>query len=162
MTIIMRYFLNTAQNQVYGYDQTQTALIDAATTAGWPEITGSWPPPAPAPTLASLASAAVSSGLTITLTGTVTLAATLFPTDSTTQTKLAAVVTLINATGGFPNGVETYPMKDASGAWNQFTVGQYTAVSGAIATYVSALYLIIDGNPMNATALPSNSVSLTV
>ena len=40
----MRYFKNP-NNEVYGYDDDQQALIDEAIAAGWEEITGSWPLP---------------------------------------------------------------------------------------------------------------------
>lgn len=116
----------------------------------------------PAPTLAEEASTAVGAGLTISLSGSLTLAATLFQIDPKTQSKLAAVATTINTTGGFPGGAETYPMKDSDGEWHAFTLDQYKAVAGAIATYVAALDLIIDGNPLDATELPADSVSLTV
>jgi hypothetical protein len=49
---------------------------------------------------------------------TLTLAAWLFPTDPTTQTKIGAVVTTINTTGTFAGGATTWPMKDSSGAWH--------------------------------------------
>lgn len=116
----------------------------------------------PAPTLATSAAAALAAGLTLALSGTLTLAATVFPTDSVTTAKLATVITTINANGSFPGGATEYPMKDASGAWHTLTVDQYKAVAGAIAAYVAPLDLIIDGNPLGATALPVASVSLTV
>lgn len=43
----MRYFKDT-KNDVYGYDETldsQLPYIQDAVSAGWQEITGSWPPP---------------------------------------------------------------------------------------------------------------------
>jgi hypothetical protein len=122
-------------------------------------------PPAP-PTTAQLlvqsAQTALSTGLTITLSGTLTIAEKVFPTASVTTGKLAAVVTTLNTTNAFPGGATSYPMKDSTGAWHTFTVSQYKVVAGAIAAYVAALDLIIDGNPLSATALPAASVSLTV
>jgi hypothetical protein len=44
----MRYFKRPA-NDVFGYDLTQTQLINLAIANGWQEVTGSWPPPAPPP-----------------------------------------------------------------------------------------------------------------
>lgn len=120
------------------------------------------PPAAPEPTLAQQAAAAIGSGLTISLSGSITLAATLFPTDVRTQGKLAAVVTTINATGTFPGGGTSYPMKDAAGAWHTLDLAQYKAVAGAIGAYVAALDLIIDGNPTGAGALPAASVTMAV
>ncbi len=117
---------------------------------------------APAPTLAQQATAAIGAGLTITLSGTMTLAATLFPTDPATTAKIGAVVTAINADGTFPGGATSFPMKDATGAWHTFNASQYKAVAGGIAAYVAALNLIIDGNPLGATSLPANAVALTV
>lgn len=116
----------------------------------------------PAPTLAQQAATAMNAGFTITLSGTITLAATLFPCDTATQAKLGAVVTTVIATQKFPGGATSYPMRDSSGAWHTFTEAQYTAVAGAISAYVSALDLIIDGNPLSATALPSASAALSV
>lgn len=124
--------------------------------------TFSAPPAPPAPTLAQQAAAVIDGGLTIALSGSITLAATRFPTDAATQGKLAAVVTTINATGSFPGGGTSYPMKDAAGAWHTFTVAQYKSVAGAIAAYVAALDLIIDGNPTSASVLPAASVALAV
>jgi hypothetical protein len=118
--------------------------------------------PAPVLTLAQQALTAISAGLSISLSGSITLAATSFPTDPTTQVKLGAVVTAVMATGAFPGGGTTYPMKDLTGTWHTFTVGQYTAVAGAIATYVAALDMIADGNPMGATSLPVANVALSV
>jgi hypothetical protein len=121
------------------------------------------PPPAPpAPTLAQQAALALSVGLTISLSGTMTLAATLFPTDPIATGKIADVITIVTATEAFPGGATSYPMKDAAGAWHTFTISQYKAVAGALSGYVAPLYLIIDGNPLGATTLPANSVALTV
>ena len=64
--------------------------------------------------------------------------------------------------GVLPLGSTTYPMIDASGTWHHFTAAQYQAVAGAIAAYVSACDLIAAGNPLGVTALPQNSVVLTV
>ena len=119
-------------------------------------------PVAAAPTLAQQAAAAIGAGVSLALSGTVTLAATLFPTDPATQAKLGAVVTTVTASGAFPGGASSYPMKDASGAWHSFTSAQYVKVAGAIAAYVAALDLIIDGNPLSATALPPASVAIVV
>ncbi len=118
--------------------------------------------PAVAPTLTQQAATAMMAGLTVALSGTMTLAATVFPTDPTTQIKLNAVSSVVMKTGAFPGGTTSYPMKDAAGIWHIFTISQYEAVATAIAAYVAPLDLIIDGNPLNATALPPNSVSLTV
>lgn len=118
--------------------------------------------PVATPTLAQSAAIAAVSGLTITLTGSVTLAATLFPTDVVTQSKIGAVITTLAATGAFPGGGSSYPMKDASDAWHTFTAAEYRTVAGAISTYVAACDLIADGNPMSATSLPASSVTLTV
>lgn len=135
-----------------GYSVQNGALVSPAPPA----------PPTAEQQLAQQAALAQGSGLTIALSGTMTLAETLFPTDLATQDKLAAVTTTLNATGAFPGGATSYPMKDASGAWHTFTVSQYKAAAGAIAAYVAAIDLIVDGNPFGATALPSSSVSLTV
>ncbi len=114
-----------------------------------------------APTLTQQAAVAINAGLTLTLSGSLTLAATLFPTDATTQGKLADMAAMA-ARGVLPLGATTYPMKDAAGTWHQFNAAQYQAVAAAIAAYAAAIILIADGNPFGATALPSASVSLTV
>lgn len=145
----------------------------AMTQAQWDDrMTGLWAvssgalvaytPPTPVLTLAEQAGAAMMAGLTISLSGSMTLAPTVFPTDPVTQTKLDAVSTVVLKTSAFPGGATTYPMKDAAGLWHPFTISQYEAVALAISAYVAPLDLIIDGNPLNATALPPNSVSLTV
>ena len=120
------------------------------------------PPAPPAPTLAQQAAAAIAAGLTITISGTMTLAATLFPTDPTTTAKIIAVVTAINTDGTFPGGATTFPMKDSAGTWHIFTASQYKSVASALAAYVATLNLIIDGNPLDATSLPANAITLTV
>jgi hypothetical protein len=136
-----------------------------ANPSGWAVSGGAlvaYTPPAPVLTLAQQAAAASVSGLTIALTGSITLAATLFPTTASTQTRITAVMTAVNATGDFPGGATTFPMPDASGNWHTFTVAQYKSVAGAIASYIAALDLIANGNPLSATALPASSVTLTV
>ena len=144
----------------------------AITPAQWAErMTGQWAvsggalvayvSPAPTPTLAQSAALASVSGLTISLTGSVTLAATLFPTDAVTQGKIAAMNAMA-MTGALPTGFTTYDMRDASGGWHHFTAAQYQAVAHAIAAYVAVLSLIADGNPNAPTSLPASSVTLTV
>lgn len=131
---------------------------------GWTYANGSFSSPfsASTPTLKQQAVAAATAGLTIALSGSITLAATLFPTDAATQQKLSSVAAVIGATGGFPGGVLSLPIKDASGVWHMFDLPQWKIVAGEIASYVAALVLIADGNPLGATALPSASVTLAV
>ena len=117
--------------------------------------------PAPVLTLAQQAAAASVAGLSIALSGTMTLAATLFPTDPATQIKLANMASMASR-GVLPLGSTTYPMIDASEKWHHFTAAQYQAVAGAIAAYVGACDLIAAGNPLGVSALPQNSVALTV
>ena len=117
--------------------------------------------PAPVLTLTQQAANAAVSGLTITLSGTMTLAAMLFPTDRRTQ-KAVESMNAMARDGVLPLGSTTYPMIDAAGTWHHFTAAQYQAIAGAIAAYVAACDLIAAGNPMNATALPSSTISLTV
>lgn len=132
-----------------------------ATSSGQP--TWADAPAPPAPTLAQQAASAAVSGVTLTLSGSMTLAATLFPTDAQTQSKIGAVVNGINANGGaFPGGAATFPMKDSAGTWHPLTATQYKQVATAIFAYVSACDLIRDGNPLSATAVPSNDISLTL
>ena len=118
-------------------------------------------PPPPTLTLEQQAANAAISGLTIALSGTMTLAATLFPTDTKTQKAIESMNAMARA-GVLPLGSTTYPMIDASGTWRHFTAAQYQAVAGAIAAYVAACDLIAAGNPLGVTALPQNSVALTV
>ena len=118
-------------------------------------------PPPPVLTLAQEAANAAVSGLTIALSGTITLAATLFPTDTKTQKAIESMNAMARA-GVLPLGSTTYPMIDASGTWHHFTAAQYQAVAGASAAYVSACDLIAAGNPLGVTELPAASVSLVV
>ncbi len=117
--------------------------------------------PAPVLTLAQQAAAASVAGLSIALSGTMTLAATLFPTDTKTQKAIESMNAMARA-GVLPLGSTTYPMIDASEKWHHFTAAQYQAVAGAISSYVSACDLIAAGNPLSVSALPQNSVALTV
>lgn len=41
----MKYFKNSENNQVWGYDPDQEDLVEEAIAKGWEDITGSWPPP---------------------------------------------------------------------------------------------------------------------
>jgi len=170
--------------EVSGGTVTNVAIATAATNlpaagATWVQIDGLSPQPAigwsyaggaftapvvtaPAPTLAQQAAAASVAGLTVALTGSITLAATLFPTDAATQIKLAAVMTTVSRTGAFAGGATTFPMLDSTGNWHTFTVAQWTAVAEAIDNFVTACDLIATGNPLNATALPASSVTLAV
>lgn len=119
-------------------------------------------PPTPTLTFEQQAAQAVAAGLLVSLSGSMTLPPTLFPTDADTQRKLGGVIAVINTSGMFPGGAATFPIKDSDGDWVAFTIDQYKAVAGAIATYVAALDLIIDGNPLNVSALPSPHIMLTV
>lgn len=116
----------------------------------------------PGPALAQQAQMAIYEGLTLTLSGTLTLAGTKFPVDPATEAKLSAVLSVIYATGGFPGGASTMYMKDSAGDWHEFNLSQYKQICGALANYIYALQAIIDGNPMAATELPANSVSLAL
>ena len=118
-------------------------------------------PPPPVLTLAQQAANAAVGGLTITLSGTMTLAATLFPTDTKTQKAIESMNAMARA-GVLPLGSTTYPMIDASGTWHHFTAAQYQAIAGAISAYVAACDLIAAGNPLGVTELPAASVSLVV
>lgn len=144
------------------------STVSPAPAVGWTatQTAGVWTfaaPVAPVQTLAQQAAVAMANGLTIELSGSMTLAATVFPTDPTTQTKLAGVMTTVNTAGAFAGGATTFPMRDAATPplWHIFTVAQYRAVALAIDNFATALDLIIDGNP-SATALPETSVSLAV
>lgn len=158
-----------SQNATAYPNQGTVTASDARWAAYYATLPASAQMSLPAPTtpigltLAQSATTAIGAGLTITLSGTLTLAATLFPTDPKTQTKLNTVVNELNTSGTF-FGAATGLMKDAATpvVWHSFTPAQYKAVASAIGAYVAALDMIVDGNPMNATALPQNSVSLTV
>ena len=135
-----------------------------ANTNGWAVSNGTlvaYTPPPPTLTLEQQAANAAISGLTIALSGTMTLAATLFPTDRKTQKAIESMNAMARA-GVLPLGSTTYPMIDASGTWHHFTAAQYQAVAGAIAAYVAACDLIAAGNPMGSKTLPSSTISLTV
>ena len=131
---------------------------------GWGISAGAlvpYTPPPPVLTLAQQAANAAVGGLTITLSGTMTLAATLFPTDTKTQKAIESMNAMARA-GVLPLGSTTYPMIDASGIWHHFSASQYQAVAGAISAYVAACDLIAAGNPLGVTELPAASVSLVV
>lgn len=173
--ILMQLFQDTATSKIWAFEDDVVVTDSAgmysfktasgaalATPATLRPFTGVWPPAPPPPTLPQQAAAALAAGLTIALSGTMTLAATAFPTDPATTTKIGAVVTTLLATSAFPGGATSYPMKDATGAWHTFNAAQYTKVAGALAAYVAALDLIADGNPLGATALPTASITLTV
>ena len=131
---------------------------------GWAYAGGTFsaPPAPPPPTLTQQAATAINVGLMLTLSGSLTLSATLFPTDPATTGKIGAVVTTLLATGAFPGGATSYPMKDATGSWHTFTAAQYPKVAGALAAYVAALDLIADGNPLGATTLPPASATVAL
>ncbi len=134
---------------------------------GWTaaESNGAWtftaPPEPPAPSLAQQAASALAAGVTITLTGSVTLAATIFPCDPGTQTKIEALASMA-ARGVLPTGATGYAMEDAAGTWHEFNAAQYQALAGAISAYVAALILIADGNPLGVTTLPSSSITVSM
>ncbi len=101
----MRYFKNPHDNNaVYGYDDadpTQAALIEAAVSGAWVEVTGAWPP---APTLVqaqasqtatlmAACDAAITGGFSSTALG----AAYTYPSAATDQANLAQTAA---ATGG--------------------------------------------------------------
>jgi len=134
-----------------------------APAQGWSYAGGIFTAPlAPAgPTLAQQAAAAINAGLTLTLSGSLTLAATLFPTDPTTTSKISDMAAMA-ARGVLPLGATDYPMKDSAGTWRHFTAAQYQAVAGAIAAYAGALNLIADGNPLGATTLPPASATVAL
>jgi len=172
----MQYFQDAVTLMVFAFEQDvvvkETDGIYSFATAGGVALAtvpttlqpcpNNTPPAPPPPTLAQQAAMAAGAGLSVALTGSMTLAATVFPTDRMTQTKLGAVVTTINAAAAFPGGATSYPMKDAAGGWHTFNTAQYKAVAGAITAYVAACDLIADGNPLAATALPAASITLAV
>ena len=146
------YSANAADRTQYWEDTAGTMTLDQVLTATY----GANGP------LMYAAEQAIGAGLTISLSGTITLAPTLFPTDPATDSNITKVVTTLTATGTFPGGGSTFPMIDSTGTWHTFDATQYKAVGAAISGYVAALTLIIAGNPLNATSLPSSSVQLTV
>lgn len=131
-------------------------------------------PPPGTSTLAQQAAALLAigaPGLTIIVTGpTLTIAApgVAFPVDPISTGKIGNVVLTAMKTDAFPlasgssTPPTTFPMKDASGGWHYLTMAQYGAVATQLASYASALDLIADGNPQEATTLPQNSVTIEV
>lgn len=141
--------------------------VDPRPEAGWSAtLHGSvWSfsaPSMPTPTLAQQAAAACLAGVTISLSGSTELGSTLFSTDEFTRQSLSAVLMTLMITGSFPGDTVTYPLRDTGGTWHAFTTAQYKAVAGAILTYIAALSLIMSGNPLGATELPSASLALSV
>lgn len=137
------------------------SVFNAHAPAGWVPPT---PPPARALNIRQQARKAIQDGLTITLTGSVTMDATLFPTDTTTQAALSKVMQTVTTTGTFAGGATSFPML-AGGAWVPFTIAQYTTIAEAIDVYVTALTLIMNGYsgaPGSTVSLPSNEITLTL
>jgi hypothetical protein len=146
---------------VDGAGSMHSALATSPDVVSWVE-NGNTVAAAPSLSLAQQAASAIGAGITISLSGTISLSATLFPTDPATLSKISDVAATIGATGGFPGGASSLPMKDSSGEWHSFTLSQWKSVAGAVGAYAAALQLIIDGNPLEASSLPSASASLTV
>lgn len=104
--------------------------------------------------LARQAQNRMAAGLTIVSAGTPALSAT-YPCDTVTQAKFVGVRLVLEATGAFPGGAVTWPVKDAAGKWRQTTPAQFTALALAVAGYVALLYLVIDGQ--SATLPPATA-----
>lgn len=130
--------------------------------SGWTatENVGVWSfavPPAPVPSPAQNAQAAIAAGLTISSTGTPAIDGT-FAIDTATQGKIAAVEVYILKNSVFPGGVTTYPWPVLAGEFVTFpdtTAFQNWAT--AICDYVSVLNIIIASN---SGTLPSASVTI--
>lgn len=138
--------------------QSSASANDPA-VAAW--LAGGGTPSAATLTLAQQAAAALTAGLSITLTGSITLAATVFPTNPTALLKLTQVGVVTANIGAFPGGVSTWAIQDSAGAWHAVNLSQWKTIAAAIGAYAAALDLIIDGNPLGE-GMPSNFVSLAV
>lgn len=110
------------------------------------------------PTLSERAVIATSAGLTVRVAGD----RFRFPTDRGTLDRIGATVAVIAATGKLPGDAVDHPMKDADGAWRHLGLDEYRATAAAISSYVSTLGLIADGNPLGATELPPDEVTITL
>jgi hypothetical protein len=109
--------------------------------------------------LADLARAAATAGLIVTWSGR-TAEPVKFATDHQAMGHLTATAAVIATTGKLPGGAKTYPARSVDGRWNLLDVDEYRAVAVAAASYVSALGLIADGNPLGATDLPADKVRI--
>jgi hypothetical protein len=80
-----------------------------------------------------------SSGATATAaapTSDATINITLWPSDTSMQSLISNLSTVIGATGGFPGGATSWPVKDLSGAVHSLTVAQFNTVAIAVANYI--------------------------
>ncbi len=156
----MRYFKNpNDSNKVYGYDSaTQASLVAVAVAGAWTEVTGSWPPPAPAPTLAQQAAALLSGTVTVTSASTPSLNGT-YTITAADQAHLDAEIVSILLNGTFADGTSTVEWPDTANppVNHAFTVAQFKTFASAIAAFVAACSKCINGV---STTLPSNQLSI--
>jgi hypothetical protein len=161
----MRYFQNAGKT--YGYDETvpsQLPYIDKAISAGWIEVTGSWPH---APTSAELAAQQLateiqtvySAGLTITSTSTPAVNGT-YGVKTQDQQTINAVETFVLKNNTFPGSAGTsLSYQDQSGAFHVFpSITVWSEFANAVANYIADLKMYAAGAA--GSSLPANSVTI--
>ena len=148
---------------VYGYDTDmpgQQSLIAAAIAAGWTDVTGNWPPPAPALTTAQQVAEALERGLLVESAGTPAING-VYACDDAMQAKFVATYNLIQKNGGaFPGGVPSivWPLWGGTSGVVFTSPATFIAVDQAIGNYVFALDQIIVAG---AGTLPASGVTIT-
>ena len=155
----MRYFQHGGATFGYdGADPAQAGLIETAVAGSWTEVTGSWPPAPPSPSLAQQAATLLAGGLAVTCTSDAALSAT-YPADQTSQTKMIGLQLGLTATGAFPGGATTWPVKDAATPpqWHVMTAVQFGELVTKMLAFVAACDLVIDGQ---STTLPPPTATI--
>ena len=95
---------------------------------------------APTPSVAQIAAAALSAGLTITSTSTPALNG-IYSVDAQAQANITSVMTGVAAGVGLPGGGASFNWLDRSGAHHTFTQVQFLNLSKAIMNYVYNLQM---------------------
>jgi hypothetical protein len=124
---------------------------------GWTYSNGTFAPPAPAPTPAQQALAALAGGCSIVSVSAPTLNGT-YSCISDAQASVSAEVISILLNGTFTNAAASIDWHDAAGVAHTFNVAQFKAFAAAIAWFVGSLRTIA---ATNSGTLPAQPVSIT-
>lgn len=144
----MRYF-RAADGTVYGYDDDQGDLAEAALSGGAEEITGAWPPPSPAVDLRAY----VAAKRWAVQTGGVVVDGISIDTSDASRSMIADMAAYLQA-----SGVETVEFKATSG-WATLTAAEVVAIGLAVGAHVQACFVAeraitasIDAGAITSTA----------
>jgi hypothetical protein len=149
----MVYFKNPNSGKVHGYDtSSQASLIAIAKSSGWADVTSSWPPPPPAPTLTQQAASAIQAGLPITSTADGALGT--FELTQTTQLRFASLLQYYDKFGTFPNKSPTITVTDIDGKPHTLSAAQFEGLYQTLGDYLTLLEDCVAGI---VTQLPSAS-----